>query len=98
LDAELNGIISDAVDANGDDEHDPEGSTIGYERARVTALLADARLHLGDLDEALARLDSGNYAICETCGGNIPTERLEALPGCRTCVECAVSLIHWSSR
>jgi|SRR5580692_8516186 DnaK suppressor protein len=90
LHAELNGIIADAVDANGDDEHDPEGPTIAFERARVTALLADAHSYLGDLNEALVRLDSGNYSICETCSRAIPNERLETLPACRTCVECAV--------
>ena len=43
LHAELNRLIADSVDTNADDEHDPEGPTIAYERARVTALLADAQ-------------------------------------------------------
>ena len=90
LHGELNGIIADVVDTNADDEHDPEGPTIAYERARVTALLAEAQSHLGDLNEALARLESGDYSICETCGRTIPTERLQALPACRTCIACAV--------
>jgi DnaK suppressor protein len=89
LRAELDGIIEGAVDANTDDEHDPEGSTIAYERARATALLVDAQSHVDDLVEALVRLDGGSYSICESCGGTIPTERLEALPGCRTCIDCA---------
>jgi DnaK suppressor protein len=91
LNGEFNGIIADAVDTNADDEHDPEGPTIAYERARVTALLAEAQSHVGDLNEALARLESGDYSICETCSRTIPTERLEALPACRTCIECAVA-------
>jgi DnaK suppressor protein len=90
LQAELSGVVADAEDANGDDEHDPEGPTIAFERARVTALLADAHSHLADFNEALARLDSGNYSICATCHRTIPKERLDALPACRTCVECAV--------
>jgi DnaK suppressor protein len=90
LSAELNGIIADAVYSNADDEHDPEGSTIAYERARVTGLLADAQSHLDDLDSALMRLIDGSYSICEECYGTIPAERLEALPACRTCIECAV--------
>ena len=91
LRGELNAVIADAVDANADDEHDPEGPTIAYERARVTSLLAEAQSYLGDLNEALARLESGDYSICEACGRTIPTERLEALPACRTCIECAVA-------
>jgi DnaK suppressor protein len=89
LHAELNGMITDAVDTNADDEHDPEGSTLAYERTRVTALLADAQSHLNNLTAALVRLDSGSYSICETCGRTIPTERLEAVPTCRTCIGCA---------
>jgi DnaK suppressor protein len=90
LNAELNGIISDGVGTNADDEHDPEGSTIAYERARVAALLADAQSYLSDLDRALVRLVDGSYSICEKCRRTIPAERLEALPACRTCIECAV--------
>lgn len=89
LHAELNGIIADTADTNADDEHDPEGPTIAYERARATALLADARSRLADLNLALVRFDSGNYSICETCRRTIPAERLEAIPACRTCIECA---------
>jgi DnaK suppressor protein len=91
LNAELNGIIAVAVDTNADDEHDPEGSTIAHERARSTALLADAQSHLNDLDRALVRLADGNYSTCEKCQRTIPAERLEALPACRTCIECAGS-------
>ena len=39
LTRDLDDIIDGAEMANGDDEHDPEGSTIGFERSQVTALL-----------------------------------------------------------
>ncbi len=87
--AELDGLAGDAEDANGDDEHDPEGSTLAYERARVAALLAEAESNLDDLDRALVKVASGNYAICERCGADIGAERLEALPAARTCFTCA---------
>ncbi len=89
LRAELDGIVAAAVDANADDEHDPEGSTIAYERARVATLVGEAESHLDDLNENVARLERGDRPVCETCGRSIPTERLEALPACRTCIECA---------
>ena len=88
---ELAGLAGDAEDANGDDEHDPEGSTLAYERARVAALLADAESNLRDLDRARAKLADGTYAVCEVCGRNIPRDRLQALPGTRTCIDCAVA-------
>ena len=89
--SEFDGIVEDSQYANADDEHDPEGSTIAYERSRVAALIAGEKSHLDDLDRAMARLSSGNYGLCEGCGGQISAERLAALPAVRTCIACAVS-------
>ena len=47
LDAELNGIIESALLSNNDDEHDPDGATTGYERAKTTAMLQQAGSPLG---------------------------------------------------
>jgi len=80
----------DASEAsNADDEHDPEGATIAFERQQVAALLAQAQTRLVDLDHALAQLDEGGYGVCERCGGPIGAERLEARPAARTCIACA---------
>ncbi|TXL91793.1 TraR/DksA C4-type zinc finger protein [Streptomyces sp. IB2014 016-6] len=72
-----------------DDEHDPDGSSTAFERAHVASLLAQARDHLLGLDQALERLEHGDYGRCEVCGGAIPVERLEVRPSARTCVHCA---------
>ena len=72
-----------------DDEHDPEGTTIAYERAQASALLRQARDDLVALDSALARVDNGSALTCATCGGPIAMERLLALPGVQTCIRCA---------
>lgn len=87
--ADLAAVIASSEDANGDDEHDPEGSTIAYERARLAALRSQAEFDLADIDLALARLEAGSEVICEGCGEPIPTERFAALPAARTCVACA---------
>jgi len=89
--SEFDGIVADSLYANADDEHDPEGSTIAYERARVAALIAGERVNLDALDHALARLSAGCYSVCEGCGRQISPERLAALPAGRTCFECAES-------
>jgi DnaK suppressor protein len=72
-----------------DDEHDAEGSTVGYERARMQALLVRAERALAELAAAGDRLDRGTYRRCEQCGQEIPAERLAALPATRRCVACA---------
>lgn len=71
-----------------DDEHDPEGSTIAFERAAVASMLRDARQELRELDEARARIDAGTYGMCEKCGREIADARLDALPAARRCIEC----------
>lgn len=75
--------------SNADDEHDPEGATLAFERAQVVALLAQFRSRLDDLDRAVALCERGNYGICERCLEAIPAERLAARPAARTCVRCA---------
>lgn len=84
-------IVGASESANADDEHDPEGSTIAFERAQVAALLAQARAHLTEIAGALQRLDAGGYGCCERCGCAIAPERLLALPTARTCIHCAVA-------
>jgi DnaK suppressor protein len=42
--------LFDATADSPDDEHDPEGATIGFERAQVTALLTAARVQLAEID------------------------------------------------
>ena len=76
-------------DRNADDEHDPEGATIAFERSQVDALVRQTEQHLAEVDAALARLADGTYGLCERCGRPIPEGRLEARPVARTCVPCA---------
>jgi DnaK suppressor protein len=89
LEREFSDIVTAAQAANTDDEHDPEGATIAFERQHVVALLEQAREQLGAIDEALARLDAGGYGRCEVCGQPIPPERLAARPTATRCVACA---------
>ncbi|MCX2730186.1 TraR/DksA C4-type zinc finger protein [Saccharopolyspora sp. NFXS83] len=72
-----------------DDEHDPEGATIAYERAQLQGLLTDAARELEALDRATTRLDEGSYGHCERCADPIAPERLQALPAATTCIACA---------
>jgi len=86
---ELDGIIAAAQDVALDDEHDPDGATVGFERARAAALVERTRQRLAALDDALARLEHGTYGMCASCGAPIPAERLAALPDAVACVACA---------
>ena len=40
------------------------------------------------IDEAVARLDNGEYGYCESCGVEIGISRLEARPTATLCIDC----------
>jgi DnaK suppressor protein len=88
LAAEFDDIVAATVDCNSDDEHDPEGSTLAFERARVSALLNQERAYLTELECAARRVADGTYGICTQCGAALSPERLAARPAARTCVQC----------
>jgi RNA polymerase-binding transcription factor DksA len=72
-----------------DDEHDSEGSTVGFERARVAGLVNRARRQVVDLEAAVQRAVDGSYGYCTSCGREVGTERLAALPSTQLCISCA---------
>lgn len=52
------------------------------------ALVAAARQGLSHANDALRRIEQGNYGTCEVCGRAIPPERLAIVPHAKTCVTC----------
>ncbi len=89
LESSFHGIVEATNDTATDDEHDPEGHTIAWERQQIAALLDEATVTLAEIDAALQRLDAGRYGTCTACGRAIAAERLAALPATPTCVGCA---------
>ncbi len=87
--ADVTDIVAAREGANVDDEHDPEGATIAFERTQADHAATTARRRLVEVEAALGRLDAGTYGICERCGGAIAEGRLEALPATTRCVGCA---------
>lgn len=75
--------------ANVDDEHDPEGSTIAYERSQLDAVRRSALDRAADAEAALARFADGTFGRCERCSARIGEARLEARPTARLCIACA---------
>jgi DnaK suppressor protein len=89
LERDFSAIVEATDQANADDEHDPEGATIAFERQHVAALLDQARRQLAQVDAAIGRLNAGNYGRCERCGQPITAARLAARPAATTCIRCA---------
>ena len=43
---------------------------------------------LAHIENALERMRSGQYGLCEVCAGKIPMARLDALPYATMCIDC----------
>ena len=71
-----------------DAEHDPEGSTIAFERSQLASLLRQTDDRLAEVEAALQRVADGTYGRCERCGHPVEPERLQARPTARTHVAC----------
>lgn len=76
---------------------DPSGDIYDQasnEREReLTLLLGDReREKLRNIDEALQRIEDGEYGICEECEEEIPLGRLKVMPFARHCVRCKSDL------
>jgi RNA polymerase-binding protein DksA len=89
LERDIATIVESAKGGATDDEHDAEGATIAFERAQAMALLEETRTQVEALDTALARVDTGSYGVCESCGQDIAPERLAARPSATLCITCA---------
>jgi len=89
LRADLAELVAATTGANADDEHDPEGATLAFERAQTASLLERTEARLAALDEALGRVEAGDYGRCSRCGGPIGAERLAARPDTTLCITCA---------
>ncbi|HVW33073.1 MAG TPA: TraR/DksA C4-type zinc finger protein [Acidimicrobiia bacterium] len=71
------------------DQHQGDIGTETFEREKDYSLLEQLEAELSDLDAALRKIDEGTYGICEVCGKEISADRLEAMPGTRTCIDHA---------
>lgn len=89
LGGSIDALTSARQDSNSDDEHDPEGATITFERSQSDALLRQSEQRLDEIVAAQARLKAGTFGVCVTCGSRITQGRLTARPYAATCIDCA---------
>lgn len=58
------------------------------ERDNEFAMNEHETAELAQLDDALARIQIGEYGTCMDCGVNIPEQRLQAAPQALRCITC----------
>ena len=64
------------------------------ERELSTMLSERERLKVGQIDDALRRIASLKYGLCEMCGLEVTEERLNAMPFTRLCCDCQQEREH----
>jgi DnaK suppressor protein len=77
------------VDATGEvgfDEEFADAGSFTFQRERDLSLVGNARDLIDKVEDALARIEAGEFGRCEACGGPIEAERLDALPYATLCL------------
>jgi RNA polymerase-binding transcription factor len=86
---ENSGTLSeDAGEETAYDNHLADTATETYDRELDYTLEENSEHLLAEIDAALKRIEDGTYGICTNCDGQIPGERLEALPRATLCIGC----------
>lgn len=86
--ADLEALVRARRNESDDDEHDPEGETLSSQWSMRAGLLESAREDLQQAEDALRRLDAGEYGECTACKQPIPAGQLEVRPFRERCVAC----------
>jgi RNA polymerase-binding protein DksA len=89
----IDGMLEETDDAvhNKDvsDMLDVEDPSSDFDAEATFMLTERAEEYLEEIDAALARIESGTYGFCASCGADIPLERLRVLPTADLCVDCS---------
>lgn len=79
-------VGQESTDDNADDFADRANNS--YNRETMFALSDVERRMVIQIDEALRRLDKGQFGICTHCGSHIGQPRIEAVPWAKFCIDC----------
>jgi YteA family regulatory protein len=70
------------------DDHPADLASETFEREKDLALEGNIQDLLDKVNTALEKIEDGTYGLCDSCGIEINTNRLEALPWASLCLNC----------
>ncbi|TAN45848.1 MAG: RNA polymerase-binding protein DksA [Nitrospirae bacterium] len=82
-DASLNALPEENVYSEMGDQ-----ASSDIDRGFMLRLRGRERKLLNKIEEAIEKIDTGNYGTCEVCGEEINVKRLEARPVTTMCIDC----------
>lgn len=89
--ADLNRRL-DSIKADASQQHSADFAESASERENdevIDALGNETRTEILQIRRTLEAIEAGNYGICSSCGDDIASERLLAIPEATLCVRCA---------
>ena len=85
----LAGDLSLLKDLNSQNSGDVVDAALDSVQDEISSKLAEVESReLASIENALERMRSGQYGLCENCNDKIPMARLNALPYATLCIEC----------
>jgi RNA polymerase-binding transcription factor DksA len=75
-------------EASGSGQHQGDAGSDAYDRDFALSVLAKEQDALYEIEQALRRIETNTYGICEISSRKIPQARLEVIPFARLTVEC----------
>jgi DnaK suppressor protein len=86
---EIKAQLQTERDASRDDCMDSADLACEENEREVSTMLSEReRLRVGQIDDAIERIASRKYGLCEVCGFDITQARLNAMPFARLCCDC----------
>ncbi|MFW5988566.1 MAG: TraR/DksA C4-type zinc finger protein [bacterium] len=70
------------------DNHPGDEGTLTFEREMDLGLKDNIVSRLKEIDDALGKIETGDYGLCQNCGITISHDRLELVPATSFCQEC----------
>lgn len=83
---ELEGVSESELDQGGGDSVDLAAMEIT--QSSIQKLGNREKKLMDKIDKALAKIEAGDYGVCENCGEDISHGRLEARPVAQLCIDC----------
>lgn len=88
IDKDERDSLSEASGENAYRDHMADQGSATFERELDLTFEENERDACEDVRSALKRMDAGTYGVCQRCGAEIPTARLEAVPTASLCIQC----------
>lgn len=80
--------LSEASGENNYRDHMADQGSATFSRELDMSLEENIKSLLESVDRAIKRIDDGVYGKCVRCSGEIPADRLEAMPTAELCISC----------